>query len=272
MIQGDYGRRGARTASTNEESTIMRTRSGIGSARRRTALLVGLVFIVLTTIAGSAQAALDSGTGTTSPSSDATGASSDGSAASESTASLAAYTSTVGSADSSAGDAPAGPRYIVKFNRGVSAADQAAALDSAGAVKLSTIAALRLHVVQVDELGAALLAEDTLRVSRVEPETVRAVEGDPSDSSYDSQWALPRIGWDQVFGNVNPTGSAKVAVLDTGVDASHPELSGSVVPGTSILDGSDGRTDPTGHGTSLAGIIAAATDNGQGIAGVAYAG
>ena len=69
-----------------------------------------------------------------------------------------------------------------------------------------------------------------------------------------------------------PSGSAVVALLDTGVDGSHPDLAGQLVPGTSILDGSDGTTDPNGHGTAMAGIIAAQTDNGQGIAGIGYAG
>src|SRR5205823_3100477 len=61
-------------------------------------------------------------------------------------------------------------------------------------------------------------------------------------------------------------------VLDTGIDATHPDLSANVVPGTSVLDGSNGETDPNGHGTWMAGIVAAGTDNGIGIAGVGYAG
>ena len=69
-----------------------------------------------------------------------------------------------------------------------------------------------------------------------------------------------------------PSGTAVVALLDTGVDASHPDLAGQLVAGTSILDGSDGTSDPNGHGTWMAGIIAAATDNGTGIAGIGYAG
>ena len=68
------------------------------------------------------------------------------------------------------------------------------------------------------------------------------------------------------------SGSAVVALLDTGVDGTHADLAGQLVPGTSILDGSDGTTDPNGHGTAMAGIIAALTDNGQGIAGIGYAG
>src|SRR5207253_3464482 len=96
----------------------------------------------------------------------------------------------------------------------------------------------------------------------------------PTDPLYPNQWALAKLGWDQVFGAVMPTGSAIVAILDTGVDAQHPDLAGNVIPGTSILDGSAGTTDPSGHGTWVAGIAAAQTNTTpvEGIAGVAYAG
>src|SRR5437868_11659904 len=95
----------------------------------------------------------------------------------------------------------------------------------------------------------------------------------PNDPRYADQWSLPQIGWDKVFGTINPGSSATVAVLDTGVDASQPDLQGAVVPGTDIVDGTgDGTSDPNGHGTEMAGIVAAATDNGQGIAGVGYSG
>ena len=101
---------------------------------------------------------------------------------------------------------------------------------------------------------------------------MRTAEADPNDTSYGDQWSLPKIGWNNVYGTVVPSGSAVVALLDTGVDASHPDLAGQLVGGTSILDGSAGTFDPNGHGTAMAGIIAAVTDNGEGIAGVGYAG
>src|SRR5204862_1669974 len=66
--------------------------------------------------------------------------------------------------------------------------------------------------------------------------------------------------------------SAEVFVLDTGIDALHPDLAGKVLPGKSMLDSSDATTDPSGHGTWLAGIIAANTNTAAGIAGVAYDG
>jgi subtilisin family serine protease len=63
-----------------------------------------------------------------------------------------------------------------------------------------------------------------------------------------------------------------VAVLDSGVDASHPDLAGQVLPGADFVDGStDGRRDPVGHGTAVASLIAGRNDDTAGVAGVAPA-
>jgi len=120
------------------------------------------------------------------------------------------------------------------------------------------------------DIVAALRADPS--VARVERDRTRVAEGAPSDPGYGDQWSLPMIGWNQVYGSVHPAGSSVVAVLDTGVDGSQPDLAGQLVGGTSILDGSNGLTDPNGHGTWMAGIVAARTDNGSGIAGVGYEG
>src|SRR5262249_29492235 len=63
-----------------------------------------------------------------------------------------------------------------------------------------------------------------------------------------------------------------VAVIDTGVDAAHVDLKGSVVPGVDLFDGhGDGTSDTNGHGTLMAGLIAGhghGTDGGDGMLGV----
>jgi Subtilase family/Bacterial Ig-like domain (group 3)/Bacterial cadherin-like domain/Bacterial Ig domain len=171
----------------------------------------------------------------------------------------------------------AGSSLLVKLVDGLSPALQADVIARNGGVERSVIPALRLHVIDVlpSELDAVRANyQGDPRVVSVEENRTRLWETIPADPLYGYQWALPRIAWDQVFGNVTPTGTARVALLDTGVDALHPDLAGKVVPGASILDGSNGMTDPSGHGTWLAGIIAAQTDNVpvEGIAGVAYAG
>ena len=166
--------------------------------------------------------------------------------------------------------------YLVKFASGTSTDTQAEILAAAGAESQSYIRALRIHGVLLpggDSLQASLDVLDSYAsVARVEPNREREAGGTPNDSQYGDQWSLPLIGWENVFGAVTPSGSARVAILDTGIDGSHPDLDGNVVPGTSILDGSDGLSDPNGHGTAMAGIIAAETDNGAGVAGVGYAG
>ncbi|HKN39142.1 MAG TPA: S8 family serine peptidase, partial [Acidimicrobiia bacterium] len=63
-----------------------------------------------------------------------------------------------------------------------------------------------------------------------------------------------------------------VAVLDSGVDATHPDLAGRLVAGTNIANHDNDPADDRGHGTRMAGIIAAATNNRLGMAGVAWAG
>src|SRR5207244_10743603 len=79
--------------------------------------------------------------------------------------------------------------------------------------------------------------------------------------------------WGNAYGSLQPGATATVAILDTGVDATHPDLAGKVVPGENAITGSgDGQSDPNGHGTQMAGIVAAATNNGEGIAGTGYAG
>ncbi|HXT03166.1 MAG TPA: S8 family serine peptidase, partial [Casimicrobiaceae bacterium] len=172
---------------------------------------------------------------------------------------------------------PATSSLIIKLAVGLSSDEQAAVIAQYGGTESSTVPALRLHVVEVgaDQRDQALANyQADPRVVRAELNKVRQSSAIPSDPFYSQQWALPRIGWDLVFGNSIPGGSVTVAVLDTGIEASHADLFGNVIPGTSILDGSNGLTDPSGHGTMVAGTIAARTNTTppEGIAGVAYAG
>jgi subtilisin family serine protease len=85
------------------------------------------------------------------------------------------------------------------------------------------------------------------------------------------QWALTTVrataAWDVETGRRN---HVLAAVLDTGVDASHPELRGHVRAGGDFIDGDADPSDQNGHGTAVSGVIAASTNNRAGIAGISW--
>lgn len=118
--------------------------------------------------------------------------------------------------------------------------------------------------------------EDTLAVTvdtkvSVLDETGTAGAADPLRGQ---QWALGTLDADNAWKYADGTG-VRVAVLDTGVDAAHQDLAGQVASGAEFIGGDgtlstgNGQVDAHGHGSHVAGIIAAARNNGAGIAGLA---
>ena len=166
---------------------------------------------------------------------------------------------------------PATEPYIVTFADEVDDDSQAAILASVGATEVGSIPQLRMRAVllppSIEATSLDALRSDT-RVQRVDRDRARDVEAEPSDPRYTEQWSLPRIGWDLVYPGGEPSGSAVVAILDTGADAAAPDLAGRLLPGASFVEGSPADTDRHGHGTWMAGIVAATTGNGIGIAGI----
>ncbi|MDQ4148921.1 MAG: S8 family serine peptidase [Actinomycetota bacterium] len=88
-----------------------------------------------------------------------------------------------------------------------------------------------------------------------------------NDPLFRHLWGLQRVGAEQAW-RVSRGAGVLIAVIDTGVDLSHPDLAGKVVPGASLV-GEGTADDQHGHGTMVAGIAGARTGNGQGIASVA---
>jgi len=99
----------------------------------------------------------------------------------------------------------------------------------------------------------------------VEPNaTVQAFVNDPYRSS---QWALDRLDFEGAWATTDGAGVI-VAVIDTGVRATHEDLAGRVIQGNDFVNpGGDGTLADHYHGSHVAGIIAASANNGLGIAG-----
>ena len=97
--------------------------------------------------------------------------------------------------------------------------------------------------------------------------------GAVNDPLFPRQWGLDQINAPQAWARGVKGAGATIAIVDTGVDLNHPDLKSKLVAGTDIVAGKRdcpaGPQDENGHGTHTAGIAAAATDNGIGVAGTA---
>jgi len=91
----------------------------------------------------------------------------------------------------------------------------------------------------------------------------------PNDALAFFQWYLPAIHAFDFWDTLPALPHVRVAVIDSGIDASHPDFAGRIAGGASFVKTS-WKIDEDGHGTVVAGEIGAATDNSYGIAGVAF--
>ena len=91
----------------------------------------------------------------------------------------------------------------------------------------------------------------------------------PNDPLLGRQWYLDRVRAFAAWPKMPVFAGVKVAIVDSGIDATHPDLRDAIDRGQSFV-GSSWRTDTNGHGTFVAGQIAAAVNNAQGIAGLAF--
>jgi subtilisin family serine protease len=118
----------------------------------------------------------------------------------------------------------------------------------------------------------AVLAEISAAAGVIgaEPEPVsEAADVVPNDPLYGQQSHLTQIGANKAW-IVTRGGSPRVvvAIIDSGVDRDHPDLASRLLPGVDLADGDSNPEDTCGHGTHVAGIVGAATNNGQRVAGV----
>jgi subtilisin family serine protease len=104
-------------------------------------------------------------------------------------------------------------------------------------------------------------------VERMRP--TRRLSFTPNDPLVNRQWYLGRIHAFDAWPQLPTLETVRVAVLDSGIDSAHPDLQGQIVDGRSFVS-SSWETDTNGHGTFVAGEIAAATNNGIGIAAAGF--
>ena len=162
-------------------------------------------------------------------------------------------------------------RILVETRAGLSGDDLEAILKPQGG-KRRKIGQSNLHVV---DLPAGVSEQAMVERLRRNP-AFRLVELDRrvkstlavTDPYVGSEWHLSKMGattaWDTTQG-----AGVTIAILDSGVDGSHPDLLPNLVPGFNVYGNNTDTSDVCGHGTAVAGSAAARTNNGIGVAGVA---
>ncbi|MEO3947419.1 S8 family peptidase [Gorillibacterium sp. CAU 1737] len=96
-------------------------------------------------------------------------------------------------------------------------------------------------------------------------------EGEPNDTLFARyQWNLPLIQTEMGWTFSKGSGDVIVAVVDTGVDLTHPDLKDRLLTGYNAINPSGKPADDVGHGSHVAGIIAATVNNSLGIAGLTW--
>ena len=132
---------------------------------------------------------------------------------------------------------------------------------------------VKAAVVEIPEIAVASFVEEVkgIRlVSYIEPSMKVQVQLAPNDPYWSLQWGPQKIGADWAWNTTTGGSSVTVAVVDTGIDYTHPDLLANYVPlGYDWVNNDSDPKDDYGHGTHCAGIIAAELNNSIGVAGMA---
>jgi hypothetical protein len=185
-------------------------------------------------------------------------------------------------------------QVVVSVQPGVSDAALQASLQAKGCTLLhrytvGSLALIKLPAGTAVTAGVTLLQSATY-VSKAEPDRLMYLQAIPNDPLYPSQWQWPLVsapqGWDMQTGNPETV----VAIVDSGIQTTHPDLMNKIwvnpnpgsdpryrndINGWNFVDQNNivdpvpdkGTNGNIGHGTHVAGLVGATTNNGEGVAG-----
>lgn len=190
-----------------------------------------------------------------------------------------------------------GPRYrpdqvLVKFKETLPDTMREAAIEAYQARKLKRIPGLDIYKLQIPEWASVeemvYVLSQNPDVEYAEPNYKMYIAVTPNDTLFAYQYALSNRG--QEIGSGGPQGTQGadikatsgweetkgeeeiiIAIIDTGVDFTHPDIDDKIEStGYDFINDDSDATDDNWHGTHVAGVAAAETNNSEGIAGVAW--
>jgi thermitase len=168
------------------------------------------------------------------------------------------------------GKGHASDHILVKFKP---ATDVLATNAALGVNTLEVIPKINVHILGIPQNSTV---EDTLQslsrnpnVEYAEPDFIAYADLTPNDPKFSQQWGLTKIQAPAAWDITSGSNSVKIAILDTGIDADHEDLKTKIVK-TKNFTSNRSSDDAYGHGTHVAGIAAAITNNKIGVAGTGF--
>jgi len=165
-------------------------------------------------------------------------------------------------------------RILVQRTRNADKTSVERAYSEHGAKVVGSLPELNIDILSVPEETASATRrslEAKGLFTFAEPDGVARGGGSPitpNDPDFPSQWHLSTIQGPAAWGLTVGSSSVPIAMIDSGVDSTHPDLTSKVIPGYNFLTLTTNTADDLGHGTATAGTAAAASNNATGITGV----
>lgn len=114
------------------------------------------------------------------------------------------------------------------------------------------------------------LADDYPDLEYIQPNYRYRIQALPNDIEYRQQWHHGRVNLPQAWDITDSNQGITIAVLDTGVDLTHPDLRANLISGYNMINPDQSVQDDYGHGTQVAGILAAVGNNANQGTGVLW--
>jgi len=167
-------------------------------------------------------------------------------------------------------------QLIVKMKPSMPEAVFKGKLNARGATQRSEIRGIAARVIRAPKASAELLKGELARdanIEYVEPDFIAQALGTSNDPYFvqGSQWHLSKIQAPTAWDTTTGSSTQVVAVIDSGVRASHPDLVGKVMVGYDFVANDNDANDENGHGTGVAGTLSPRSNNQIGVCGVAWA-
>ncbi len=161
--------------------------------------------------------------------------------------------------------------YIIRFRDDVALSDIYDCIRTMN-YKLLAGSKQRMFKIEIGDIKAFRDKYSSLVKYIEKPTSLKLSDVTPNDSEYSSQWALPDMNLPSAWDITKGSNNVKVAIIDSGLYRNHEDLQGSnFLTGYDVCQNKAGVTsDEEGHGTMVASVIGATTNNRKGVAGACW--